>query len=116
MPSHVVVVGQNLHININRVRARLVEIKIVSGSEESKYRTMIELHAIGVGVHACGYLCRLLGGVAMVMVMMDRRRRRQKGGGATIEEEVLVPAGGIAAGRGGELEEEDEDVGQEHGC
>jgi hypothetical protein len=52
--------------------------------------------------------------VAVVM-MMDRRR--QKGGGvvgATSEEEVLVPACGIA-GRGGQLEEEDKDVGQEHG-
>ena len=46
--------------------------------------------------------------------MMDLRRQKSGGVvGAPSEEEVLVPAGGIA-GRGGQVEEEDEDVGQEH--
>ena len=48
-------------------------------------------------------------------MMMDLRRQKSGGVvGAPSEEEVLVPAGGIA-GRGGQVEEEDEDVGQEHG-
>lgn len=102
-----VVVGQNLHINVHRNSVRLIEIRIVPRSE-GKYRARTSCNR-----RACGYLC--LGGV-VVVVMMARRRQEGGGGvvGATSEEEVLVPTGGIAGRGGGQVEEQDEDVGQVH--